>query len=98
MIDFVKAGGLVPVIAQDADTGETLVLAVNRDPEHAIDLQVGFPSPAGALELLTLAGSDVHASNTADHPDRVGVRRSTAAAGQPVQLPPASWTRIRPLS
>jgi phosphoribosyl-AMP cyclohydrolase len=27
MIDFEKAGGLVPVIAQDADTGEVLMLA-----------------------------------------------------------------------
>ena len=32
MIDFDKAGGLVPVIAQDADTGEVLMLAwMNRD-------------------------------------------------------------------
>src|SRR5262245_64033962 len=27
MIDFAKAGGLVPAIAQDADTGEVLMLA-----------------------------------------------------------------------
>jgi phosphoribosyl-AMP cyclohydrolase len=32
MIDFDKAGGLVPVIAQDADTGAVLMLAwMNRD-------------------------------------------------------------------
>lgn len=32
MIDFDKAGGLVPAIAQDADTGEVLMLAwMNRD-------------------------------------------------------------------
>ena len=32
MIDFDKAGGLVPVIAQDADTGEVLMLAwMNRE-------------------------------------------------------------------
>jgi len=31
-IDFDKAGGLVPVIAQDADTGEVLMLAwMNRE-------------------------------------------------------------------
>jgi phosphoribosyl-AMP cyclohydrolase len=31
-IDFDKAGGLVPVIAQDADSGEVLMLAwMNRD-------------------------------------------------------------------
>lgn len=27
MIDFAKAGGLVPAVAQDADTGEVLMLA-----------------------------------------------------------------------
>jgi phosphoribosyl-AMP cyclohydrolase len=32
MIDFDKAGGLVPAVAQDADTGEVLMLAwMNRD-------------------------------------------------------------------
>jgi phosphoribosyl-AMP cyclohydrolase len=32
MIDFDKSGGLVPAIAQDADTGEVLMLAwMNRD-------------------------------------------------------------------
>jgi phosphoribosyl-AMP cyclohydrolase len=32
MIDFQKAGGLVPAIAQDADTGEVLMLAwMNRE-------------------------------------------------------------------
>ena len=32
MIDFAKAGGLVPAIAQDADTGEVLMLAwMNRE-------------------------------------------------------------------
>ena len=31
MLDFDKAGGLVPAIAQDADTGEVLMLAwMNR--------------------------------------------------------------------
>ena len=31
-VDFDKAGGLVPAIAQDADTGEVLMLAwMNRD-------------------------------------------------------------------
>ena len=27
MLDFAKAGGIVPAIAQDADTGEVLMLA-----------------------------------------------------------------------
>jgi phosphoribosyl-AMP cyclohydrolase len=32
MIDFAKSGGLVPAIAQDADTGQVLMLAwMNRD-------------------------------------------------------------------
>ncbi|HET6575207.1 MAG TPA: phosphoribosyl-AMP cyclohydrolase [Fimbriiglobus sp.] len=32
MIDFDKAGGLIPAVAQDADTGEVLMLAwMNRD-------------------------------------------------------------------
>ena len=32
MIDFDKTGGLVPAVAQDADTGEVLMLAwMNRD-------------------------------------------------------------------
>ena len=32
MIDFAKSGGLVPAVAQDADTGEVLMLAwMNRE-------------------------------------------------------------------
>jgi phosphoribosyl-AMP cyclohydrolase len=32
MLDFDKAGGLIPAIAQDADTGEVLMLAwINRE-------------------------------------------------------------------
>ena len=32
MVDFEKSGGLIPAVAQDADTGEVLMLAwMNRD-------------------------------------------------------------------
>lgn len=39
--DFDKAGGLVPVIAQDADTGEVLMLAWMNPEAYAETLRTG---------------------------------------------------------
>jgi phosphoribosyl-AMP cyclohydrolase len=41
MIDFEKAGGLVPAIAQDADTGQVLMLAWMNPEAYAETLRTG---------------------------------------------------------
>jgi phosphoribosyl-AMP cyclohydrolase len=41
MIDFDKAGGLVPAIAQDADTGEVLMLAWMNQEAYEETLRTG---------------------------------------------------------
>ena len=90
--------GTVPSLHAVAGTaaGQPTLLVVNRDPGSAIDLSVHFETAARELEVITLAGDDLHATNNADHPDRVTPSTRVVAAAEPVRLPPASWTRIRP--
>ncbi len=91
--------GTVPSVHAVAGSsgGQQYLLAVNRDPDRAIELSVAFDGHAGPLEVLTLAG-DLTATNNADHPDRVTPSAHQMDGDQPVQLPPASWSRIRPLA
>lgn len=85
------------VAGRGRDGDELYVLALNRDPRRAIDVQVSLPDHASTLEVITLAGDDPHATNSAQHPDRVTPERTIVDALTPVHLPPASWVRIRPL-
>jgi phosphoribosyl-AMP cyclohydrolase len=41
MIDFEKAGGLIPAVAQDADTGQVLMLAWMNREAYAETLRTG---------------------------------------------------------
>lgn len=89
----------------DPATGETVVLAVNRDPRAGLRLEVDLrPMSAehgelGLAEHHLLGGDDLSATNTAAHPDRVTPRRGDGAAVRDrcltATLPPASWTALR---
>ena len=76
------------------------VFAVNRlDRSLALDATLLDLDVEAILEHRVLAGPDLRASNTADHPDDVAPRAGTgatlAAGHLRVELPPRSWNVVR---
>ena len=74
---------------------ELRILAVNRSPDEAIELELaadGFPEPKLA-EHLVLRSEDLSAVNTADQPYHV--RPETLPVTDGVVLPPRSWNVFR---
>ena len=66
------------VATHDPDSGDLTVFAVNRDQHQAAELTVdlrAFDLPLEPAEAWTLADDDRHATNTADEPNRVTLRR-----------------------
>ncbi|MGJ7442157.1 alpha-N-arabinofuranosidase [Aquipuribacter sp. MA13-6] len=103
--------GQVPLLhataTHDEETGEVVVLAVNRGQEDVLELEVdvrAFGGTAGmvVVEHSVLADDDIRARNTADDPDRVTPRRGSGARVEDgrarLALPPVSWNvlRLRP--
>jgi alpha-N-arabinofuranosidase len=87
------------VVTWDEAAGRATVLLVNRDLTAALPVTVDL----GDLDLRTvveahvLHDDDVHATNSADHPDRVAPRplAATLADGHLIaSLPPVSWAAI----
>ncbi len=88
----------------DPETGATVLLAVNRDPEQALLLEADLRPLAaehGDLEVEehhVLGGEDLRATNTKAHPDRVVPRAGSGAVVRDrcltATLPPASWTAL----
>ena len=97
--------GDVPVLdavaTWDEEARAATVLAVNRDQERPLTLEVDVRAlPVDIVrEALTLADDDRAARNTAEQPDRVVPRPNTTAqltAGRlRVELPPVSWSVLR---
>ncbi|GIH02927.1 alpha-N-arabinofuranosidase [Rhizocola hellebori] len=84
--------GDVPLLhatAVQAEDGTVTVFAVNRDLTRPLRLSIDIPA-LKVLEHLVLADPDRHATNTAEHPDRVTPRPHHAT-----ELPPMSWNMIR---
>jgi alpha-N-arabinofuranosidase len=89
----------------DEATGETVLLAVNRDSAAPLRVEADLRPLVdrfGQLELVehhVLAVDDRHATNSADSPDRVRPRTGTGADLRDstlcVELPPASWSALR---
>ena len=89
----------------DAETGETVLLAVNRDPHGGLPVEVdlrGLTDRHGDLEVAEhhlICDDDPHAASTRDAPDRVRPRRGTDAQVRDrrltVELPAASWSALR---
>ena len=94
-----QAYGTVPAVQAVAgvNQGRACLLLVNRYPDRSISLKMGFEGHDGPLEVVSLAGEDLHLTNNADHPDRVTPSQRQVAGGDEVVLPPASWSRVRPL-
>jgi alpha-N-arabinofuranosidase len=98
--------GEVPAIdavaTHDPSTGDVSIFAVNRDQASPASLALNlraFGLSLRVAEAWTLADDDLHATNTADNPDRVtlhpngGVR--VDGARLTIGLPPVSWTALR---
>jgi alpha-L-arabinofuranosidase len=97
--------GEVPLLqataTYDDGSGDLSLFAINRSTSETLPLTVdlrGF----GALRVAehsVLADEDLHASNTADQPDRVVPRPGTGARLEEGRLtaglPPASWNVFR---
>jgi alpha-N-arabinofuranosidase len=90
----------------DEATGETLLLAVNRDLTAPVRLEVdvrGLVDRHGSFAVtehhVLAAGDDPYSASTRDAPDRVRPRRGSGAELRDrylrVELPPVSWSAIR---
>lgn len=96
--------GEVPVVDAvatcDADSGETSVFLVNRslDEEVTIEIDVRLLGAVQIRQVDSLWDDDIHASNTLQNTDRVGLRRNDTASLEngtvTVTLPPVSWTAL----
>jgi alpha-N-arabinofuranosidase len=100
--------GAVPALdataTLDRETGDTVLLAVNRDPGRELRLEADLRPLAaehGELDLgehHVLGGDELRVANTKDSPDRVRPRPGTDAQIRDhllsLTLPPASWTAL----
>ncbi|MDK3254954.1 alpha-N-arabinofuranosidase [Blastococcus capsensis] len=96
------AYGEVPVIdaAATADAGGAALFLVNRSQTEEVEVSIDLAALGATTieEALTLSDPDPHAANTADRPDRVGLRPNARAAVVEgtlrATLPPVSWTAV----
>ena len=97
--------GEVPVLdavaTHDEETGDVVLLAVNRSQSDQVELSVDL-RPFGDLrvaEATVLADDDIRAANTAEQPDRVTPRTATDVrlddGALRAVLPPVSWNVLR---
>ncbi|MDL5485486.1 alpha-N-arabinofuranosidase [Microbacterium wangruii] len=96
--------GAVPVVdavaTHDAATGSTAVFLVNRSLTEPISVEIDVAHLGAVVvaESHLLHDEDMHAANTLENPERVGVRpndSATIADGiLSVTLPPVSWTAL----
>lgn len=96
--------GEVPVVDAvatcDAEDGSTAVFLVNRSLEEDVTIEIDVRL-LGDVELTSaesLHDDDIHAANTLEQPDRVGVRANESArlsgGTVTVTLPAVSWTAL----
>ena len=89
----------------DAETGEVVILAVNRAQTGALPLEIDLRAIADrhgdlrVVEHVLLADDDVYVTNTREQPDRVVPRAGQDATSDGkrvrVLLPSVSWSAIR---
>jgi alpha-N-arabinofuranosidase len=88
------------VVTHDPDDDSLAVFLVNRSTEEPASVQVDLTRTrvTGITEALTLSDPDVHARNTLEDQERVGLGENTSAALSggmlTVELPAVSWTAI----
>jgi alpha-N-arabinofuranosidase len=100
-----KKYGEVPVLdtvaTHDEETGEVVVLAVNRSQTEPLELSVDLRAFPGLRvgEATVLSDDDSLATNTAEQPDRVAPRpaQDVTVDGGTLRavLPPVSWNVVR---
>jgi alpha-L-arabinofuranosidase len=99
-----KEYGTVPLVdavaTHDSETGDSAVFLVNRSQDEATTVTIDGAA-LGALTVRsaqTLTDDDIHARNTLDDPERVGlVDNDTVIVDGTtitITLPPVSWTAI----
>jgi alpha-N-arabinofuranosidase len=89
------------VATWDDDSGSLALFLLNRSPADPVEAVVtlGTSQQLYLVEALTVTGSDLRATNTAEHPDRVvplpvpDVKLEGQCAR--LTLPAASWTIVR---
>lgn len=85
-------------VAVRCEDGTLALFAVNRSLDTPIDWQAVCPGCTTISESQTLTDDDLNAKNTADQPDRVGLKANDSAdlsnGTLSITLPPASWTVI----
>ncbi|WP_314504596.1 alpha-N-arabinofuranosidase [uncultured Microbacterium sp.] len=96
--------GAVPVVDAvatiDAESGEASVFLVNRslEEEVTLDIDVRLLGDVQLGSVESLWDEDIHASNTLENPERVGLRRNESArlhdGTVTITLPPVSWTAM----
>jgi alpha-N-arabinofuranosidase len=96
--------GEVPVVDAvatcDAESGETSVFLVNRslDEEVTIDIDVRLLGAVTLRHVESLWDDNIHAANTLQDPERVGLRPNETARLEDgtvtITLPPVSWTAL----
>jgi alpha-N-arabinofuranosidase len=90
------------VASHDEQTGRIALFIVNRSPQEAVSLSVDLGGALGlsAFEFAarTLSDSDIQASNTLEHPDRVGFDENGTIRSEGgvlrIELPAVSWTEV----
>jgi alpha-N-arabinofuranosidase len=88
------------VATHDAATGDTAVFMVNRSLTEAVELAVDVSNlgQVAVVDAQTLHDDDIHAKNTLDDPERVGLTpnnsHSIVDGKLRITLPPVSWTAV----
>jgi alpha-N-arabinofuranosidase len=89
------------VATHDAETGEVVVLAVNRSPDAPIDVDVDLRafSELRVADHVRMGGADLGNSNTETQPDRVVPQQGSGARVRDrrlvATLAPISWNLLR---
>ncbi|WEK61030.1 MAG: alpha-N-arabinofuranosidase [Candidatus Microbacterium colombiense] len=88
------------VATHDEESGDTAIFLVNRSLTEEVTVQVDV-SRLGAVSVTsaqTLQDDDIHARNTIDDPERVGMQENTSAQVDggviSITLPAVSWTAV----
>jgi len=86
------------VVTRDPADGSISVFAISRSVTDDVAIEVSIPEGMHVVDHLELGGDDPTATNTAEHPDRVIPKPSTAHSVEGTllraTLPPATWTVI----
>ena len=96
--------GAVPVVdavaTRDEESGAAAVFLVNRSQDEAVTMTIDLATlgPVAIVAAHTLVDADLHATNTLDDPERVGLTSNATASIADgiltIELPPVSWTAL----